>query len=1263
MNLSKPINKSYIDSQDEYGFPYDPEMTKHVVKKSGSSDYGYIPEIPRLYLRSHIFGGSHLRDERTTTIYNRGTKHIEERKIHTPKLQEKVFLEILNNAIDNAYESQDSGIPVPSLHVTMNGDTISLRSTGKPIPVDIHSYFYTQNQFGTVAELIFGVIGAGSNTDDTKAKQTGGQNGYGAKLTNCFARYFEAEIGDNVRGFHQKVIWRKNMMEKVSSVITPSKFTQVFNNEYDKHGIPVYHIVPVGERYTGENFVKITWKQDFRKFGTTGFSEEDLELYMRFVAEASLVGKFGKVTFNGEPLDCKSAEAYKNLLGKTIAKNSLIHHEFKSPPQISGKKLEDAISNLEIIPIVELILLDTPGSGTNTSYCNGICNPDGGVHTDAVYRELLEIVKDTFMTVKGFDKSIDLSKLTINDVKKNITIFISYKCLDPTFKGQDKEKLFKPTPKIKFSPEEITKLRKWSFISTIYNNLTGKLLKKMNDALGGSERIKNDLNFQEANWIGTKRQSECVLILCEGNSAGAYITKWIYATEEKQDKYACFLLKGKFKNITDYKNYGELLENVEIKKLITYMGFRTDVDYTTKAGFDTLKYPTIYIMVDADSDGSHIHSLLMNFIYRLYPTFLQAHRLFYVPTPVIRILNASGKTHKVFYDMSKYREYVKTETRKDFRHKYFKGLASGDDAFAAEDAKISPIVFLNFDQLSPIVFDTAFKKGLTNERKKWIKHWSSLIDTDVIQQMPGTNDSRRKCINISDYLNTKLVEYSIDTFSRALPSFKDGFKKSQRQLLWYLLTEWKFGHSKKNEAKLKAIATAAETKTEYAHGDLVETLSRMGSKYPGSNNIPLLVQDGQFGTRERLGKDIGAARYVHTKPDPIVKRLFSEELMKLIDRYIVNNEKVEPKWIPCKLPLHVINGFIGLATAYSTEHPSYHPLDIIIWIINYLDGKDCFPLVPWFKGFTGEISLEMLKNKYKKDKDLVLDTQEKLMYYEGLTMSTKGKYEILRERDQEFTEEVDGKKQKVIHKVKDILVTEIPIGVATRTYIHEMGKYCDKVDVKSDNTDTPTLILTGWTKNADDKDLKMVEKVGLCNISLIDDDGIPTQYRNIYEVLTIYIENMKSLYVDLKNTKLTNIDSKIIKENMTIKLINLLLNDEIKTKKQSETFISKQLEAHGIEYVYYKELGRRSESIEGYKEHIDKLAALEKERKIVYDRDYLDDWKNDLMELYKHFSNHPEYKKLKIHQYEFVHTSVKDLVSGKVKTPYPIKEEIIPQSI
>ena len=57
------------------------------------------------------------------------------------------------------------------------------------------------------------------------------------------------------------------------------------------------------------------------------------------------------------------------------------------------------------------------------------------------------------------------------------------------------------------------------------------------------------------------------------------------------------------------------------------------------------------------------------------------------------------------------------------------------------------------------------------------------------------------------------------------------------------------------------------------------TIINMAQDYPGSNNVPVLVRDGQFGTRLHGGKDAASPRYIFTKLQPFTRDLFQQKMM------------------------------------------------------------------------------------------------------------------------------------------------------------------------------------------------------------------------------------------------------------------------------------------------------------------------------------------------------------------------------------------------
>ena len=304
------------------------------------------------------------------------------------------------------------------------------------------------------------------------------------------------------------------------------------------------------------------------------------------------------------------------------------------------------------------------------------------------------------------------------------------------------------------------------------------------------------------------------------------------------------------------------------------------------------------------------------------------------------------KDKKVFY----YRE-------KDFEGltgiKYYKGLGT----FRNEDSE----EFFNNPKIITLVPTEEDKKWMTmalgsgesDKRKNWI---SQYIDRKISGEI--FEEIFEGKLEIPRFIKENLSVYFREALYRAVPSMVDGLKEGQRKCIHSLLKRNVYMNEKRTTGSQKVIALQGSTlqESEYHHGDtaLQGTYVHLAVGYTGTNNIPWLFNDGQFGTRH--GDAAAAARYIETAIDPIMKHMINAKDLPICNYKKGEKKMIEPEWYPTLLPMLLVNGTSGIAVGYATDVPSFNPLDLIEEIKSFLDGDEiCDDLTPWYRGYTGEI--------------------------------------------------------------------------------------------------------------------------------------------------------------------------------------------------------------------------------------------------------------------------------------------------------------------
>ena len=141
----------------------------------------------------------------------------------------------------------------------------------------------------------------------------------------------------------------------------------------------------------------------------------------------------------------------------------------------------------------------------------------------------------------------------------------------------------------------------------------------------------------------------------------------------------------------------------------------------------------------------------------------------------------------------------------------------------------------------------------------------------------------------------------------------------------------------------------------------------MAQDFVGSNNINLLMPNGQFGTRLQGGKDSASERYIFTRLAKVARYIFRKDDDDVLNYLDDDGLSVEPIYYVPIIPMILVNGALGIGTGFSTRIPCFNPKQIINVIkkkvkthedgLNYIEE-----IIPYYKGFKGKSNTLRMEN-------------------------------------------------------------------------------------------------------------------------------------------------------------------------------------------------------------------------------------------------------------------------------------------------------------
>jgi DNA topoisomerase-2 len=920
-----------------------------------------------------------------------------------------------------------------------------------------------------IPEMIFGHLRTSTNYDEKKKEKTvGGKNGFGFKLVLIWSTWGRVETVDHIRGLKYVQEFKNNLTEIGKPSITKSKV---------------------------KPYTKVSFKPDYTRLGISGLSEDMLSLFKKRVYDVSAVtDKTVKVKLNGQLVPCKNFEQYIDLYVGSKTDTKRVYEQ-------TDPRWEYAVC---LAPNDEF---------QQVSFVNGIYTSKGGKHVEYIMNQ---IIRKLCVYIKQ-KKKVDVKPTTI---KEQLMLFLRCDIENPSFNSQTKDELGTAVPKFGSSCtvsdgfiEKIAKMGVMNAACALTQVKEDKVAKKTDGSK--SKSIRGIPKLIDANYAGTTKSNQCTLILCEGDSAKAGIVSGL--SKDDRNTIGVYPMKGKIFNTRGetLKRIGENKEIVELKQIL---GLESGKNYTKETVEKTLRYSSVLFMTDQDLDGSHIKGLGLNLFQDQWNTLSVLENFIgFMNTPILKA-KKNGK-ELLFYNDGEYNKWKEDNDVKGWHIKYYKGLGtSTSKEFKEYFANKKIVYFTHEGTISDNVVDMVFNKKRSDERKEWLTNYdrNSYLDTN------------NEKVSYTDFVNKELIHFSKYDCERSIPNMMDGLKISLRKILYSA-----FKKNLTNEIKVAQFSGYVSEQSGYHHGEasLNAAIVGMAQDYVGSNNINLLMPNGQFGTRLQGGKDSASERYIFTQLNPITRYIYRKEDDAVLEYLEDDGFPVEPLFYVPIIPMILVNGGKGIGTGFSTDILSYSPEKLIEYIQSKLKGcmqdniNSDIKFQPSYRGFTGTChefdngNKYIVKGTYHKINDnKVRITELPIGHW---TDDFKQHIENLMEADK-------NKKNKAFVKDYNDMSTDTTIDIEITMN--------EPIDEKTDGSNL---------YNNFEKMMKLYTSQSTNNMHLFTDEEKLTKFDNEKEIVDQYFPVRLKYYQKRKEHMIASIEKELRLLSNKARYIQATLNGEI----------------------------------------------------------------------------------------------------------------------